>query len=128
MNFTYIQTTSLASSFKNYKNPPAFSTSVASQTLPVGNFVLAQATINMDNTNAISQVQVQYSGLETFWHVITGTVSTLYSSSTYEIQTFYSFSGSLLTVNVVVANQSAGSVVIPAITINCKAFLFLAPF
>jgi len=127
LNFSYISSTSLADSFKNYDSD-SFSSSIAGQTLTAGTFVSTTATMPLSNTNSICQVQTQYSGLETFYRVINGQAVGNYGGGSYQIQTFYYFTSTTLTVMTIVVNQTGGNVTIPAITINCRATLFQAPF
>lgn len=127
MNYTNIQSTSTADAFKSYNIKP-FSSSIAGQTLSAGTFVSTTATTTVDNTNAVTQVQTRYSGLESFYRVINGCAISNYVVNTYQIQTLYYFTATTLTVQTIVINQTGGNVTIPAITIDCRAFLFLAPF
>lgn len=119
------------SGFKNYSISPQFSATITGQTLTVGTKVSATATTALNNTNSITQVQVNYAGLEAFWRVVPGRLAVDYpnwTSASYQLETQISFSGGTLSVQTYAINQTGGSVVIPTITINCKAFLFLAPF
>lgn len=125
MNFTHIHNTSIASSFKRYDSK-TFSSSIASQTIPVNGYVTSIATTSLNNSNSISQVLTNYSGLESFYRVLNG--SPTVNLTTYQIYSFYYFTSTTLTVYTLLSNQSGGSINIPAITINCRAFLFLAPF
>ena len=66
MDFTNIQTTSTADSFKNYTSK-SFANTIPSQSIPVGGYVTSSATTSLNNSNSISQVQVNYGGLEGFY-------------------------------------------------------------
>ncbi len=124
MNFSGINYTNTVDSFKNYTSK-TFVSSIPSQTISVGGYVVSSATTTLDNSNSISQVQVNYGGLESFYRAING-VPTV-NLSTYQVSSFYYFNETTLTVYTIVANQSGSSVTIPTITINCRAFLFLSP-
>lgn len=126
-NFTNLTSISSASGLKNY-NSASFSTVITGQTLGAGAFTSAIATTTLSNTNSLCQVQTQYSGLESFTRIINGVSAVNYSGGSYQVGTFYYFSGSTLSVYTYVANQTGGGVTIPTITINCRAFLFQAPF
>lgn len=119
--------TSGLSGFKNYTAVP-FSVSVPGQNLGAGAFVSYTASTLLNNTNSISQVQVQYSGISSSYYIMNGTVLTRWNASQYEIQSYYYFDATNLNVFTVIVNQTAGVIAIPAITINCRGFLFLAPF
>lgn len=125
MNYTYISTTSTAQAFKKY-TASSFSVSIPSQNIAVGGFVSYTATTAMDNAGSICQVQTYYDGLEAFWRVINGSSVTNFTN--YQVLTYYYFSGTTLSVNTLISNQTGGTITIPAITVNCRAFLFLAPF
>lgn len=118
------------SGFKNYTPTVTFSTTVTGQALAAGAFVSFTATTTLSNTNSVSQVQVQYTGLESFYRIIDGNTINDYPSfaaPNYEIGTMPYFSGSTLTVYGYIADQAGGST-FPTITFNCNASLFLAPF
>lgn len=117
------------SGLKNY-NPlgAPFSVVVTGQILAAGAFVSATASTPLNNSNAISQIQIQYSGVQTDWNVVYGSVGNFFAASTYEIDSLYYFDSINLNVFSVVVNQTGGNVTIPTITINCRGFLYLAPF
>lgn len=122
--------TTLFSGFGNYGSVP-FSAVIAGQNLGAGAVVSAGASTPLNNTNAISQVQVQYTGLDAFWRLLPGVVIADYpnaSSPNYQIESFSYFTNGILHVDTYISNQTGGTVAIPAITISCRAFLFLAPF
>jgi len=85
-------------------------------------------TIPTVNSNAATQVQFQLSGLESYWHVINGNFVGNYSSNTYQILAFYAYNATTLTIYFIIVNQSAGTVTVPDITFNCRAYLFIAPW
>lgn len=129
LNVQNLAASSALSGFKNY-NPlgAPFSVIIAGQTLTAGTFVSATASTALNNTNAVSQVQVQYAGAQTDWNVVYGSINNYFAASTYEIESLYYFDSTNLNVFTVVVNQTGGNVTIPTITINCRAFLYLAPF
>lgn len=126
-----IVTSSHFSGFKNYSKTPTFSASIAGGALAVNSERHATATITLDNTSAITQLQVQWSGADSIWRVIPGQLSVDFpdwTSPSYQLETQMSFSGGILSVKTYAVNETPGSITLPAITINCEAFLFVAPF
>lgn len=118
---------SAMSGFKNYLSS-ACSVSVPAQNLPAGGFVAYVASTPLNNTNSVSQVQIQYTGLSTQWFVLYGSLTTSWNNNAYQIETFYYFNSSTLFIYTIISNQTAGTVFVPAFTVNCNAFLFIAPF
>lgn len=125
-----MQNLAAASAFSGLKNDAAvdFSASIAGQVLAAGAFLSVLASTPLTRTNSISQVQVQYSGIQTDWNVVYGSINNYFSASTYEVESLYYFDAVNLNVFTVVVNQTGGNINIPAITINCRGFLYLAPF
>jgi len=130
LNFSKVAFTTTASGFKNYASKD-FSVSVPAQNLAAGNAVFYTASTTLDNTKAISQVQVRYTNLEPHYRVVQGETILRYpnySTPDFEVGSIVYFSGGVLNVFTYVANQTGGTVAVPAFTITCRAFLFLAPF
>lgn len=117
--------------FKNYMEA-TFSTSYAGGSIGAGSYVgpiIASTPLN--NTNAVSEAQIQYVGLDTFWRLIPGSLAIDYPTAgtrQYQVNTLVYFTGGNLVIDNYVVNQTGGSVSVPAITFNCRGFLFLAPF
>lgn len=127
INPSIIVASSSMDGFKNYDSA-SFSVSVPSQNLGSLDFVTYTATTPLSNTNSISQVQIQYSGLDSDYYVMYGTMVSNWSSSSYQIESVYYFDTTTLTVVNYIINQTTSTITIPAITINCRGFLFIAPF
>lgn len=127
-----VQYTSEWSGFKNVLPDVPFSASYVGGTLAAGAFtgpIRASAAIN--NTNEISQLQIRFTGIETFWRLLPGTFFIDYPSPTslsYQIEVFSYFENGSIFMDAYIVNESAGSVTIPAITFDCNASLFIAPF
>ena len=119
--------TSAMDGFKNYQST-SFSLTVPSQNLGAGDFVQYTASSALNNTNSISQIQIQYSGLSNVYYIVYGDIATNWASNAYQVESFYYFSGGTLYVYNVIVNQTPNTITIPTITINCRAFSFLAPF
>jgi len=113
--------------FKNYLTS-SFSVLVPTQSVAAGDFISFTASTPLNNANSISQVQIQYLGISNSYYIINGSILTTWSSGDYEIQSYYYFDGTNLNVFTVIVNQTAGAITIPDITINCRGFLFVAPF
>jgi|SRR6185312_1491667 len=113
--------------FKNYLSS-SFSVNVPTQNVNAGNFISFTASTALSNTNSISQVQIQYNGLSTDYYIMNGSVTTVWSAGALQVQSYYSFTPTTLSVFTVLVNQSGGVLNVPNITINCRGFLFLAPF
>lgn len=125
----------LASSlFSGFFNSSAvtFSASVASQNISAGGYIgPIQASAAMNNANGIGQVQIEYSGVDSFWRLLPGIV--VYdvpnaATPSYQIETYSYFSAGTLHVDTIISNQTGGTITVPAITINVRAFIFTAPF
>jgi len=131
VNTNIIVAGSQFSGFKNYKSGTG-SVTYAGGSIAAGSYTgPIRATIAMDNTNAVSEVQIRYTGIETFWRYVPGYIFHNYPTRTatdYQIQTFVYFIGATLYIDNYISNQTAGSVVVPAITFDVKASLYLQPF
>lgn len=119
------------SGFQNY-TAVSFAASVAGQNLTAGSFIgPIRASTPLNNSNAVCEVQIQYTGLDGFWRELPGVIVDNIpnaASPNYQIETFSYFSGGSLIVDTYISNQTGITVAIPAITFNCRGFLFLAPF
>jgi len=131
INTNIILATSGFSGFGNYKSV-SFNVGIPSQGLGVNSYIgpyTASAALN--NSNAVTEVQLQYSGLDSFWREVPGNISIIVpnaGAATYEVQSFTYFKNGSVYVDTYISNQSGSTVTIPAITVNCRAFLFIAPF
>jgi hypothetical protein len=142
INSDIIGATSQTSGFKNYlKQPIAFSKSL-SQTLssPTGVAVLftpgtvvrvsASAPLP-SNIDSIGSVEVQYSGVESFYRLIPGVAQADYpntGSRTYSIETMTYIKSGQIFVDSFIINQIGSNVSIPDITFNCIAKMYRVPF
>jgi len=130
VNLNKVIATSLFSGFTNYSTA-TFSTTIAGQNIGALSYVSASATTPLNNTNAVTQVQIQLSGLDSFWRLLPGNLTINYPNSSapnYQVEVLSYFKSGTLHVDTYVINQTGGTITIPTITINCRAFLFLAPF
>jgi len=131
INTNIILATSGFSGFGNYKSV-SFSVGIPSQGLGVNSYIgpyTASAALN--NSNAVTEVQLQYTGLDSFWREVPGYIAIIVpnaGAATYEVQSFTYFKNGSVYVDTYISNQSGSTVTIPAITVNCRAFLFIAPF
>lgn len=131
VNTNTIVSASEFSGFQNYGSA-TFSTSVAGQNIGVGAYLgPLRATTALNNANSVSQIQVQYSGIDSNYRLLPGYIQMIIPSAAapnYEIQSYSYFNGGTLYVDSYISNQTGSTQTIPAITFNCRAFLFLAPF
>lgn len=130
VNLSKLIYVSTCSGFKNYSNV-SFSGSIAGQSLAAGHVASMSCHTPLNNTNAVSQVQVQFSGVETVWRPVYGGLAINYPNNTspsYQIEVVTYFSGGNIYLDAYVSNQTGTSVTIPSITFNVRAFLFNAPF
>lgn len=129
IDFSKIIATSNFPGFQNY-SIVYFSGGIVSQTLVAGGFVSLVISTPLNNTNAISQVQIQFAGLSNNFLIINGTTDFFPNVPTpnYQVQSQPYYSGGNLNILTVVANNTGSSLTIPTITINVHAFLFIAPF
>jgi hypothetical protein len=122
--------TNLLPGLGNY-NSATFSVDIPSQSIAVSSYVKYTASTTLNNVNSVCDVQVQYSGLETVTRLCNGLVIVNVPagvSPNYQIQSFNYFVGTTLFVDTIIANQTGVAQTIPAITVNCRGFLFNAPF
>lgn len=84
----------------------------------------------LNNSNAVSSVQINYGGLETVWRPVSGSliINIPYVGTQYQLQTITYYSGGNLHVVTYVINQTGVLVAIPTITVNVRVFLYNAPF
>lgn len=126
-----IISTNAFSGFQNYTSA-TFSVSLPGQNLAAGAFLgPIRATTPLNNTNAISQILIQYSGLDAFTRLLPGSIVVDYPNSgspSYEVESQSYYSGGNLVVDTYISNQTGGVVAIPAITFNVTTSLYVAPF
>jgi hypothetical protein len=140
INLNNVQYTNLFDGFKNYDNKTGSNSIHQLLGLSAGTSVVVTAgsyigpvsiTIPLNNSNAVSQVLVQYGGLESFYRLLPGIIIVDYpdaGSASYQIQSISYYSGGNLHIDNYVINETGGSVTVPDITFNCTASLFKAPF
>lgn len=120
------------SGFSNYTPSVPFSTSAPSQNIAAGAYIgPLRASTPLNNSNAVTEVQIQYVGLDTFFRTLPGNIIYNVPSSlspNYQIESFSYFTGGVLRVDSYISNQTGGTITIPTITFNCQGFLFNAPF
>jgi hypothetical protein len=136
INTNKIVASNVFSGFQNSKTVD-FGVAYDGGTIPVGGYVgPIRATVALPNANSISQIQLQYIGLESFSRLVSGYTFQNYPSGatvTYQIQSYTYFSNGLLYQDNYISNQTGNvvapaTVTIPAITFQSRAFLFNAPF
>lgn len=103
--------------------------------LAAGTFVSIATTLRFRSPGIvlgdISNVQLKYDGLESFWRKIDGYVFSSYpsfSAAQYEIGALTFFTATTHTLYVYIANQTGGVVNVPAFTLRYRLNTFDAPF
>lgn len=125
VNFQNISAASQFPGFKNY-TIVSLTGSIPGQTLAAGHFAQTTISTPLNNTNAVSQVQLQYSGVNSNYFVIPG-FQQYNPSGTYQIESLVYYVSGNINILTLVSNQTAGSITIPTITLNAVAFLFVSP-
>ena len=124
----YLSAASAMGGLKNYQTVD-FSVSIPTQSL---NTVLVYtASGSLDNTNSVCQVQVQFSGVSSDYYVLYGNITIpnpASTSATWEIISGYYFNSGTVYVWVAFYNLTSSAITIPAVTVNCVAKAFIAPF
>lgn len=132
IDFTGLKFLSSIPSFQEY-DKVSFSVSVPGQNLTAGSFVSYTASTPLNNANAVTNIQIQYNGLDSFWRYVPGRVYAGYpdydfGTRKYEVGSYTYYNGSNLNVFTYIVNQTGGTVAIPAFSVDIVAFLYLAPF
>lgn len=126
-----IISTNLFQGFQNYISA-TFSVAYAGGNLGAGAFIgPLRATTPLNNTNAVSIIEIQHIGLDAFTRLLPGTIEVDYpnaSSPQYQVESLSYYSAGNLIVDTYISNQGGSTVAIPAITFNCTAKLYQAPF
>lgn len=131
IDLSLTQFTSSTSTLKNGDNITG-SYYFAGTTLTPSAFTSFDISNVIDNTNAIADYQIRYTGLETFWRTLEGFIYQdfpSYAAPDYQIITMSYFTGTTLTIKTIIASQNSGSsVVVPAFTLDYRINLYNAPF
>ena len=124
-----LQFASALAGLANYESV-SFYFSIPSQNIPVGMAVQYDTTWPLNNTDAVSATQIHYSGIEDDWRYCSGCsiLEVPYTGTQYELQTHSHYTGGNLRIDTFVVNQTGGTVTIPDIIVNVRAFLYNAPF
>lgn len=127
--FSGIQFDSALAGLANY-NTVSFFFTINAHTAPVGGATAWTSSWPLDNTNAISGIQLNYAGLETVWRPVSGDLllNIPYTGTQYQLETIIYYSGGNLNVNTYVINETASPLSIPQFFVNVRAFLYNAPF
>lgn len=104
----------------------SFNFTVTSHTLAVGEVHEWRSNWVLDNTDAISTIQISYAELETVYRYCSGAL--VLNLGTYEIETLTYYKDDLLHIDTFTVNESGGSVTVPEFIVNVRAFLYNAPF
>ena len=100
-----------------------------SQTLSPNEFrVVGSPSINLNNTNAITSIEVNFGNIETVWRPVTGYLQKTIGGPSYDIICIPKYNGSILTITLVIADDTGLSNTVPAIAFNFRINTYLAPF
>lgn len=122
-----LQFDSTLAGLQNYQND-RFNFSVPAHTLAAGNVNRYTTTYPINNTNAISSLQINYAGLETVWRYTSGALVLYFGGGSYQVETLTYYLGNTLRVETYTINQTGGAVNVPAFFVNVHVSLFNAPF
>jgi len=111
----------------NYEND-AFNFAVNGHNLSAGGVSLWTTTWPINNSNTVSSIQLNYSGLETVWRYTSGALNLAFGGGTYNVETLTYYLAGNLHVETYVINQTGGTLAIPAFSVNVHVSLFNAPF
>jgi hypothetical protein len=127
--FSQLQFDNSLAGLGNYLST-TFNFAVTSHSLPVGNASSWSSTWPLNNTNAISGVQINYAGLETVWRPVSGSmaINVPYVTPQYQILAITYYAGGNFQISIYISNQTGGTITVPAFSVNVRLFLFNAPF
>lgn len=127
INVQNIAASSQMFGFRNYTSGTA-SVSIPSQVIASGKAVVGSGTISLENVDAVSSVKIRYTTVETFWRQAQGYTTTGLVGVGYALQSNVYYSGGNLVIDTYAINDTAGSITLPAQTIDIQARLFRSPF
>lgn len=111
------------------KDKVSFQFLIPAQTIPAFQSVTYSGSYAMDKDSDIGHVIVKYSGKDTFWRLVKGTMYASYGSpTTHQIISLTYYSGGRVYISTTVVDISGAGVTIPDITVMCRAFLYESPF
>lgn len=106
----------------------SFSVTVPAQSIPANKAVVYSATTAISNSGSLAQIQYQLTGLETTTFVLTGTRIYIDGSGNFSVTSNFYFSNSSLFVRNFILNFTAAPLALPGFSVDCRAFLYDAPF
>lgn len=106
----------------------AFSVEIPSQSLAANAGKLFTASISMQNSGSIPHIKYRLTGLESEWRILQGMGYYAPGSFAYQITTRSYFDAGTLYVKSFILELLGSGTTIPAMTIDCKASLYDAPF
>ena len=106
----------------------SFSVTVPSQSILANKAVVYTATLSMTNTDSLAQVQYKLTGLETTTYVLTGTRIYVDGSGDFGVTSNFYFTSTAVFVRNFILNFTGGTITLPAFSVDCRVFLYDAPF
>lgn len=127
--YSQLQFDSSLAGLGNYLST-SFNFVVNSHSLPAGNASSWSSSWPLNNSNAISGVQVNYTGLETVWRPVSGSmaINIPYVTPQYQILAITFYQGGSFNITIYISNQTGGTITVPAFAVSVRLFLFNAPF
>ncbi len=139
VNVTDMNMSSLFPGIGNYKDVP-MSFDIPATTIPViPNLASFSRSFPLDNTNAISQLQFTFPGLDNNQYIHSGWLETLYDgsflrtfnngSAKLQMDIYAEYHNGQLAIRADLFNiDGISSINVPAFTVTCRARLFIPPY
>lgn len=106
----------------------SFAVTVPSQALAANAGVIYTAQLTLTRTTSISDVQVRYTGRDSLWYWVDGFQSWTDPSAAFFISTRVFIAGGVLNVKNFITDNTGFAQTLPAFVIDCRGFLYDAPF
>lgn len=123
----------MSSEFTGFKNYTQVSGSFAAggYNLNAGQYARRTGTLPLNNSKAISQVQIKLNGLESQWRPLPGLViynNPVYNAPNFQVEVMSYYTGGNLVVDAYISNQTGGTISVPSFNIDFRAWLYFASF
>jgi len=125
LDITQTQFSTTIDTFKNYSSTTG-SIAVTAQSYTAGQYRAFSTTIALGETGATTQVIQNYTTDSSKYYL--GTFNQVSIDANFSAQTRMTISGSTLTVDLYVSNQTGGTVSVTAFTLSLEVRRFLTPF
>lgn len=105
-----------------------FSVAIPSQAIAANGAVIYVAQTPITRTTSISEVQLRYTGRDTLWYWLDGFQSFTDPSGNFIISTRAYIQTGILYVSNFILEVTGLGITLPAFTVDCRGFLYDAPF